>query len=311
MRASAKPIARRRVAAVQRSAVLAAPASRLADYAELTKPRITLMVVVTTAAGYYLGARGAIDLVGLLHALLGTGVIAAAASALNQVLERDTDARMLRTRDRPLPAGRLELPAAAAFGMSLAVLGAAYLGLAVNLLTGAIGVVTLLLYVLVYTPLKRRSSLCTIVGAVPGALPPVMGWTAATGALSAEAWVLFTILFFWQLPHFLAIAWNYREDYARGGQPMLSVEDPEGTSTGRQIVLYCMALLPVSLAPSIVHLSGALYFWGALALGLLYLAAGLHAARDRSHRAALLLLRVSVIYLPALLGLMTFDKVAP
>jgi len=290
---------------------LATPTSRLGDYVELTKPRITLMVVLTTAAGYYLGATGTMDLLVLLHALLGTAVIAGAASALNQVLERESDARMLRTRARPLPAGRLEPPAAVGFGLALALIGAVYLALAVNLLTAAIGVVTLALYVLVYTPLKRLSSLCTIVGAVPGALPPVMGWTAATGALSAEAWVLFAILFFWQLPHFLAIAWNYRDDYARGGQPMLSVVDPDGASTARQIVLYCMALLPVSLAPSLVHLTGALYFYGALVLGLAYLAAGVHAARVRSHAAALLLLRVSVIYLPALLGLMTLDKVVP
>ena len=295
---------------MQRSVALATPASRIADYAELAKPRITLMVVLTTAAGYYLGADGSFDLLVLLHALLGTGVIASAASALNQVLERDSDARMLRTRGRPLPAGRMETSVATAFGVVLAVAGSAYLALAVNLLTAAIGAATLLLYVLVYTPLKRRSSLCTIVGAVPGALPPVMGWTAATDTLSAEAWMLFAILFFWQLPHFLAIAWNYREDYARGGQPMLSVEDPHGGSTARQIVLYCMALLPVSLAPSLVHLTGALYFYGALALGVAYLAAGVHAARERSHAAAVLLLRVSVIYLPALLGLMTFDKVA-
>jgi protoheme IX farnesyltransferase len=295
---------------MQRSVAIATPASRLADYAELVKPRITLMVVVTTAAGFYLGARESIDLLRLLHALLGTGLVAGAASALNQVLERDTDGRMIRTRTRPLPSGRMDTAAALGFGLALAACGAVYLAAAVNLLTAVLGVATLALYVLVYTPLKRRSSLCTIVGAVPGALPPVMGWTAATGALSAEAWVLFAILFFWQLPHFLAIAWNHREDYARGGQPMLPVEDPNGASTARQIVLYCTALLPVSLAPSLVHLTGGLYFYGALVLGLVYLLAGLHAARERSHAAALSLLRVSVIYLPALLALMTFDKVS-
>lgn len=296
---------------MQRSVALATPVSRIADYAELTKPRITLMVVLTTAAGYYLGAQGSFDLVVLLHALLGTGVIASAASALNQVLERDSDARMLRTRHRPLPAGRMEVSAALGFGLVLTVLGTLYLAVAVNVLTAVVGAATLALYVLVYTPMKRRSSLCTIVGAVPGALPPVMGWTAATGTLNAEAWVLFAILFFWQLPHFLAIAWNYREDYARGLQPMLSVEDPHGGSTARQIVLYCMALLPVSLAPSLVSLTGSLYFYGAFVLGIAYLAAGIHAARERSHASAGLLLRVSVIYLPALLGLMTFDKVVP
>jgi protoheme IX farnesyltransferase len=294
---------------VQRSLALAKPVSRIADYAELAKPRITLMVVLTTAAGYYLGAEGSFDLVLLLHALLGTGVIASAASALNQVLERDSDARMLRTRHRPVPAGRMEVSAALGFGLVLTVLGTLYLAVTVNVLTAVVGAATLGLYVLVYTPLKRRSSLCTIVGAVPGALPPVMGWTAATGTLNAEAWILFAVLFFWQLPHFLAIAWNYREDYARGGQPMLSVEDPHGCSTARQIVLNCMALLPVSLAPSLVSLTGSLYFYGAFVLGLVYLAAGVHAARERSHASAGVLLRVSVIYLPALLGLMTFDKV--
>lgn len=296
---------------MQRSVALATPVSRIADYAELAKPRITLMVVLTTAAGYYLGAEGGFDLLVLLNALLGTAVIASAASALNQVLERDSDARMLRTRHRPLPAGRMEVGAAVGFGLVLTVVGTLYLAVAVNALTAGIGAATLALYVLVYTPLKRRTSLCTIVGAVPGALPPVMGWSAATNTLNAEAWVLFAILFFWQLPHFLAIAWNYREDYARGGQPMLSVEDPHGGGTARQIVLYCTALLPVSLAPSLLHLTGSLYFYGAFVLGLAYLAAGLHAAHERSHASAGLLLRVSVIYLPALLGLMTFDKVVP
>ncbi|HEY8514263.1 MAG TPA: heme o synthase [Candidatus Binatia bacterium] len=288
---------------------LATPTSRFSDYVELAKPRITLMVVLTTAAGFYLGARPSVDFLALLHTLLGTSLVASAASALNQVLERDTDARMERTRTRPIPAGRIEPGTALGFGIALAIIGGVYLAAAVNVLTATVGIVTLLLYVLVYTPLKRYSSLCTIVGAVPGALPPVMGWTAATGVLSAEAWVLFGILFFWQLPHFLAIAWNHREDYARGDQPMLPVADPSGASTARQIVLYCMALIPVSLAPTIMHLTGELYFYGALLLGVAYLLAGIHAARKLTRDAALTLLRVSVIYLPALLALMTFDKV--
>lgn len=291
------------------SIAIAAPSTRSADLVELVKPRITLMVAITAAAGFYLGEPGGLDLMGLLHAILGTSLVASGASCLNQVLERETDRLMHRTRERPLPAGRLDPGTALAFGSALALLGTAYLWIATNPLTAAIGLATLLLYVVVYTPLKRLSSLCTIIGAVPGALPPVMGWTAASGALSVEAWTLFAILFFWQMPHFLAIAWTYREDYRRGGQPMLPVIDPAGGSTSRQIVLYCLALLPTSLLPSVLGLSGSIYFAGALVLGLAFLGAGLYTAAARSPASALLLLRASVLYLPALLGLMTLDKV--
>ena len=282
---------------------------RVADYVELTKPRITFMVVVSTAAGYYLGAERALDLVRMLHTLVGTALVASGASALNQLLERDTDALMHRTRNRPLPSRRLDFAQVLGFGLACVALGTLHLYLTVNALTSMLGLLTVALYVLAYTPLKRRSSLCTIVGAVPGALPPVMGWTAAWGDLSLEAWTLFAILFFWQLPHFLAIAWAYRDDYARGGQPMLPVIDGDGSRTARQVVLYCLALVPVSLAPALVHLSGTIYFAGALVLGLVYLTAGLHAARSRSVESARLLLRTSVVYLPLLLALMTLDKV--
>jgi len=298
------------VGAHERAVAVPTLGVRVADYAELTKPRITFMVVVSTAAGYYLGADRALDLLRMLNTLIGTALVASGASALNQLLERDTDALMHRTRNRPLPSRRLDFAQVLGFGLACAVLGTVYLYLTVNPLTSMLGALTVALYVLAYTPLKRHSSLCTIVGAVPGAMPPVMGWTAAWGNLSLEAWTLFAILFFWQLPHFLAIAWAYRDDYARGGQPMLPVIDRDGSRTARQIVLYCLALVPVSLAPALIHLSGTIYFGGALALGLLYLGAGLHAARARSIDSARLLLRTSVVYLPLLLALMTLDKVA-
>lgn len=295
---------------MQRSVALTGQASLVSDFVELTKPRITFMVVVSTVAGYYLGCEGSVPIVGLLNTMVGTALIAAGASCLNQIIERESDGHMERTRTRPLPAGRLDLLPAASFGVALSFLGTLLLFAAVNPLTAALGVLTLALYVAVYTPLKRHTSLCTIVGAVPGALPPVMGWTAARDSLSAEAWVLFAILFFWQMPHFLAIAAAYRDDYARGGHVVLPVIDDDGSSTARQILLYCAALLPVSLLPTIVRLSGALYFWGALALGLAFLGFGLAAAADRTIPAARRLLRYSVVYLPVLLGLMTLDKVA-
>lgn len=297
---------------VEPSIAIAAPAVRAADLLELTKPRITFMVVISAAAGFYLGA-GSSELLSnffrLLNAMLGTALVASGASCLNQVIERESDRWMERTRDRPLPAGRIEPSVALLFGLSLAVAGSAWLWFAANPLTAILGALTLLLYVAVYTPMKRRSSLCTIVGAVPGALPPVMGWTAATGALTAEAWALFSILFFWQMPHFLAIAWIYREDYRRGGQPMLPVIDPSGGSTARQIVLYGLALLPTSLLPAALGLCGSIYFAGALVLGLGFLAVGVHTAMTRTVASAKLLLRVSVAYLPAVLALMALDKV--
>ncbi len=295
---------------MQRSIAITAPAARTLDYVELTKPRITLMVVITTAAGYLMGAPAGGSLLVLLHTIVGTALVASAASALNQWMERDTDGRMERTRGRPLPAGRMEPTAALAFGVVVGTAGTVYLGFCVNRLTAGLGLGTLLLYVLAYTPMKRVSSLCTIVGAVPGALPPVMGWAAARNDLSVGAWVLFALLFLWQMPHFLAIAWIYRDEYRLGGQPMLPVLDPEGVRTGRQIVLYCLALLPVSLLPTVIGLSGEIYFAGAFLLGLLYLAAGLHVAWQRSEDAARLLVRISVVYLPVLLGLMAASRVS-
>ena len=288
----------------------AAGAVRLADLAELTKPRITTRVLVTTAAGFLLAAvgRAELPLPLLAWALAGTGLLASGASALNQVLERESDARMRRTAGRPLPAGRIDPEAALAWGVSLVVVGLAVLSLAVNLLTAGIGAATVAGYLFAYTPLKRVTSLATVVGAVPGALPPVMGWTALAGDLAPGAWAMFGILFLWQLPHFLAIAWMYREDYARAGFPMLPVLDPDGRRTARQMVLWCAALVPVSLLPAALGLAGGVYFAGALALGVGYLAASLPFARSHSTPAARRLLLASVTYLPLLFVAMVVDR---
>lgn len=295
---------------MQRTVATIGTPAGLAEFIELTKPRITFMVVVTAAAGFWLASVGPIDGTLFLGTLLGTGLVAAGASCLNQLAERETDGRMDRTSGRPLPAGRVDALPAPAFGAALSLLGTLVLLLAVNRTTALIGLATLGLYVLVYTPLKRRTSLCTVVGAVPGALPPVMGWTGASDSISAEAWVLFAILFLWQMPHFLAIAVAWRDDYARGGHVMLPVVDPDGSRTARQTLLYSAALLPVSLLPSILQMSGDAYFWGALGLGLAFVAFGAASARDRSVAAARRLLRYSVAYLPLLFALMAADKVA-
>lgn len=287
--------------------VRAAP-SRLADLVTLTKPRVSLLVLLTTLVGFCLGARGGIAPQALLEALLGTALLAGGASALNQLIEREHDRSMRRTANRPLPAGRMAPRTALVFGCALSLAGVLELALRVNALTAAIGAATLLSYVFLYTPLKRRTPLCTIVGAVPGALPPLMGFAAARGALAPEAWALFAILFVWQLPHFLAIAWMYREDYARAGYAMVSVGDPDGVATSRRIAAYCLALLPVSLLPSALGMSGPVYFYGALFLGLSHLAIGLTVASLRSRPSARGLFLYSIVYLPALLGLLTVDR---
>jgi protoheme IX farnesyltransferase len=283
---------------------------RWSDLVELTKPRITFMVVLTAAVGFILPHRGPLPLALFFHALVATGLVAAGASVLNQVLERDTDARMRRTADRPLPSGRLHPDVALAAGVALSLVGVLYLALAVNPLTALLGVSALVGYVFIYTPLKRVSSLSTIVGAVPGAIPPMMGWTAARDAIEPGAWVLFGILFLWQLPHFLAIAWMCREDYARGGFPMLSVLDTDGGQTSGQAVLWAAALIPVSLLPTVLGLTGPVYFAGTLIAGLLFLASTFGFRRQRSHGAARWVLLVSVLYLPAILGVMLVDRVA-
>jgi protoheme IX farnesyltransferase len=290
------------------SAAIAVEApSRAADFAELAKPRITSLVLVTAAVGFAVGTRGSFDALAFLVFVAGTALLCGGASALNHYLERETDALMERTRRRPIPAGRLRPEEALVFGIALSAGGLVLLAF-VNRLTLALGAASLLSYVLAYTPLKRTTSLCTVVGAVPGALPPLMGWAAARGELGAAGWGLFAILFLWQLPHFLAIGWLYRDDYARGGFPMLAVTDRDGSSTGRQAVLYATALLPVTLAAGLLASTGAGYLWGGLALGLAFLACAAAFAWKRTVANARRLFFASVLYLPLLLGLMVFDR---
>ena len=282
--------------------------SRAQDYLELAKPRLVSLVLLSAAVGFFLAADGAVQAAVVLPVLCGTALVAAGAMALNQWMERDEDARMARTMTRPLPAGRLQPEAALVFGAGLSLSGLAILFLAVNSLTALLALITLTSYLFLYTPLKRRSTLCTIVGAVPGAIPPLIGWAAAQGRPSYEAWILFAIIFLWQMPHFLAIAWIYREQYAAGGFRMLSVEDPSGLKVGRQIVLYSFALLPVSLLPTVAGLTGPLYFFSALTLGAGFITLALKSA-GRMEQNARLLFRASVFYLALLLVMMVVDKV--
>jgi protoheme IX farnesyltransferase len=280
----------------------------LTDLVALTKPRVVLMVLVTTLVGYYVGLTGAADWARLLHLALGTVLAAGGTLALNQYWERDVDARMERTRARPLPDGRLMPLEALAFGGAITALGIAYLAAFVGVAPAMVTLATFALYLFAYTPLKLRSPLCTIVGAVPGALPPVTGWLAARDEAGVGAWILFGILFLWQLPHTLAIARLYRDDYARAGVRVLPVIDPHGTSTERQIVTGCLALLGVSLLPTLTGLAGGVYFAGALALGLAFVALGAWQALTPSPDGARRVLFASLLYLPALLALLALDK---
>jgi len=288
--------------------VTAVGKARAAAFLELTKPGITRMVVLTAAAGFYLGSRGRFDLTQFLETLAGTALVAAGSSALNQLREREIDARMDRTRGRPLPSGRVTPAAAALFSWTVAVLGVGYLAWQVNLITALLALATLISYVFLYTPLKQRTSLNTLVGAVPGALPVVGGWTAAGGHIDGVVLSLFWILFLWQLPHFLALAWLYREDYRRGGFEMLSLDDVSGRSTGRMALLYAITLLPVSLLPTLLRLTGTVYFFGALVLGVCYAGMSLLLMRQPSERPARRLFFTSITYLPLLLALMVIDK---
>jgi heme o synthase len=278
------------------------------DYIQLTKPRITFMVIVTTFIGFILGSAGPIDYVLLLHTIFGTALVAAGASTLNMVLEWDVDARMRRTENRPIPAGRITVIQALSFGSILSGAGLIYLLILVNPLTSVLAAITLALYLFAYTPLKRKTSLCTVVGAVPGAIPPMMGWTSVQGSIGFQAWWLFSILFLWQLPHFLAIGWLYREDYARGGFPMLPVTDTEGIQTSRQVIINTVALIAISLLPAFLGLSGVLYFAGALILGIMFLIMGIRLWQTKSNPSARQLLLASVLYLPLLLSLLVLDK---
>jgi len=280
----------------------------LNDWLVLAKARITALVLVTTAAGYVLGSRATVDFGRLGLTLVGTALAAAGAGALNQVAERRADALMRRTASRPVAAGRIGPLRGLVFGLAAGSAGVLWLAVLVNPMTAVLALLTIGLYIGVYTPLKRLTSLNTLVGAVPGAIPPVMGWTAAKGSIDPGAWALFAILYLWQLPHFLAIAWMYREDYARAGFPMLPVVDTGGEWTGRQAVLATAALLPVSLLPTLLGLTGAVYFFGALTLTLAFAAFALGLALSRRRVAARRLLLASVAYLPILLALLVLDR---
>jgi heme o synthase len=282
--------------------------SRAAAYWELTKPRITFLIVLTAAAGFCLGSPGRVDYRLMAISMLGIGLLASGVSTLNQYMERDLDALMRRTAMRPLPTGQLAPYEALAFGVALIVLAEIYLALLVNPLSALLGLSVIFGYLLVYTPLKTRTTLSTAAGAFPGAVPPLIGWTAARGGMDVTAWVLFAILFLWQFPHFLAIAWMYREDYGRAGIRMLPVVEPDGRVTGQQIIAYTVMLLPVSLLPTLLGVSGRIYFYGALVLGLLFLASSVRAALSKSNQHARQLLLASVIYLPLLFGLMVLDR---
>jgi protoheme IX farnesyltransferase len=278
-------------------------ATRAADFLALTKPRLNFLVVATTLAGYYLGAD-AFDPEVLFHTVVGTALVAGGAAAFNEIFERRTDGLMRRTRRRPLPDGRMRASTAAWFALAISTLGLVQLAWGANLLAAGVALTTLISYALIYTPLKRRTSLSTLVGGVPGALPPMIGWAAATGALAPGAWVLFAIVFLWQMPHFLAIAWLCREDYARAGLPMLPVVEPDGRSTSQQVVLYATALVPVSLLPTLIGMAGRVYFAGAAVLGIGFLALGVQFARRRNNETARRLFFGSISYLPLLWGLL-------
>ncbi len=278
------------------------------DYIALTKPRITWLILMSTGVGYFFGASGVLHWPLLIHTLIGTGLIASGTAALNQWYERDADLLMRRTSARPLPSGKMTALNALRFGIALAVIGFAELALEVNILAALLGAFTLGSYLFIYTPLKQRSHLSTVIGALPGAMPPLMGYAASHASLTPEAWTLFAILFIWQFPHFLAIAWMYREDYARAGILMLPVVEPDGMSTGRQIILYASTLIPVSLFPVLLGMSGRVYLVGALILGGWFLYTGVRVAFDRTNVRARRVLLASIIYLPMIYGLMVFDR---
>ena len=283
-------------------------ASRANAYIALTKPDVSFLVLMTTAAGYYMGARGPVNWLHLSHVIFGTLLIAGGTAALNHYVERESDRYMRRTASRPLPSGVLQPGRALAFGIALAIAGAVDLYLAAGSLASGLGVLTCLSYLVAYTPLKKRTVWATFVGAFPGAIPPMIGWVAATGSLGRGAWLLFGILFLWQFPHFYAISWMYREDYARAGIMMLPVIDREGTRTFRQIILYAAALVGVSLLPAVMGLAGIVYFFGALVVCTALLQVCLWAASKKTNARAKWLMHATVLHIPLLLGLMAYDK---
>jgi len=292
-------------------ATLPAPAAvrgLAGDYVALAKPRLNILVVATTLAGYYMAGPARADWMVLVHTLVGTTLVASGASAFNQLMEIEADGLMRRTRLRPLPAGRLTPRQARVFAVVLSLAGIAELALGVNLLASGVATATLLTYTVFYTPLKRRTSLATVVGGIPGALPPMIGWAAVRNSLSIEAWILFGIVFLWQMPHFLAIAWMYREDYKRAGFPLLPVVEPDGASTGRQALIYAAALLPLSLAPTVVAMTGNVYLAGAGIMSALFLALATGFAWDRTTTSARRLFFGSIMYLPLLWILMVLNR---
>ncbi len=277
-------------------------------YIELTKPRITWLILMSTGIGYFYGWGGQWNIAELLHTLAGTGLIASGTAALNQWMERDADAKMNRTKHRPLPSGRVTPAQALAWGVLLSAAGFLELAFGVNLLAGMLGLFTLLTYLCIYTPLKRKSQHSTTVGAIPGAMPPLIGYAASAGTLGAEAWILYAILFVWQFPHFYSIAWMYRDDYARAGIRMKPVVEPDGASTARHILLTSLLMIPVSFLPAFFSMAGTLYLVGASAAGLYILYAGFRVFTDRTAVRARGVLLASVIYLPLLLSLMLLDR---
>ena len=286
----------------------AAVPHRVADFVALTKPRLNSLVVVTAAIGYYLGAASSLDLAHLVEAVLGIALVAGGAAGLNQIYERDTDSLMFRTRMRPLAAQRVTTNEALIFSLALIAVGLIILAITANLLSAFLALLTVVSYNVIYTPMKRRSQLATLVGAVPGALPPMIGWVAARGALSAEAWALFAIVFVWQIPHFMAIAWLYRADFGRAGFPLLPVVEPTGKSAARHAVLFSLLLVPLSLVPYFLRMSGPAYAVGAAAgsVGLLWLAVSF--GMQRTDARARLLFLGSITYLPILWGMLIVDR---
>jgi len=290
-----------------RTAVLTL-SSRANAYVALTKPDVSFLVLMTTAAGYYMGVRGPVNWLHMVHVVFATMLIAAGTAALNHYIERESDRYMRRTASRPLPSGILQPREALTFGIILSIAGAIDLFFTAGRLACALGVITSLSYLLAYTPLKTRTVWATFVGAFPGAIPPMIGWAAATGSLDRGAWLLFAILFLWQFPHFHAISWMYREDYARAGILMLPVVDREGTRTFRQIILFAGALVAVSLLPALVGLAGVLYFFGALVISTALMQVCLWAASTKTNVRAKWLMHATVLHIPLLLGLMIYDK---
>jgi len=289
-------------------AILAPAWARPAAFWALAKPDVTLLVVLTTGLGYCVGSTGPLNWLALVQVVFGTLMLSAGTAAMNQYVERGLDSQMRRTASRPLPSGILSPREAAIFSVSFMASGIVYLYFLVNPLSALLGACSAITYLGLYTPLKTRTAWCTFVGAFPGAVPPLIGWAAARNSLAAPAWLLFAILFVWQFPHFLSIAWMYREDYARAGIRMLPVVDPSGRSTFRQIVGFSLVLIPASLLPAVAGMAGILYLFGALLLGLALLQASLFTAREQTNRAAMWLMHSTVIHIPLLLGLLVLDK---